>query len=62
MALWIVFIVFMIAWTIFWWPQPDSMANLLDELASRELLGKMLAVPRYERIVREILDEKDSKY
>lgn len=41
------------------WTRPDPMKNLLDEMSARELFGQMLAVPRYERIVREILAVKD---
>lgn len=45
------------AWQL--WSRPDPMANLLDELDARDALGRLLAVPRYEQIVREILAVKD---
>jgi hypothetical protein len=55
---WILFILVVAAGLVFW-PRHDPMANLLDELEARDLISKILAVPRYERIVRESLAEKD---
>lgn len=59
---WILFIaalLFFLGWSLLRYLDGDPMNSLLDELAARDLLSKLLAVPRYEFIVREILNEKD---